>query len=513
MEKAKRTSSGRKSLDGSSEDAEKCKVCKKDSTSKFIQCDGCNTWVHTRCAKLSQQERELFEDQALNYPWFCKSCRKNYQKNADQKLKREELLKEENNRMKREIELLKSKNIELDSNFSKEKNQDCGKCKELETLLVERAGAKKQLIDINAKLITSQIKYSRLSRSNEDLKTQIASLEMLLEGYGINTDPNSYNFISIRKIGSGSSTTMSADKATDTSDEKHQTEIEANIKKLRPPPQKQNETLEVTSTPGSDGKQQQSEEGLLNVVSKTKSQPLTVIKTVRITKKVAKKSSLTECIKEQNKVQQANNRNSSLPVIDKNAKSNSNLGSKDLKTNKDIGSEKDDQNAFLLIGDSIIRHQDKEFVRKNPKHRKRICMPGASLATISNKCAEEIKETGNNTIHIISGGSNDIKCIKPSIILNKLREIIKMYKDSKRTLCITEILPRVSDSDRWQDETYIINQKMKHLCTEMEVTFIETYFDFYGNNHYYNEDGIHLNQDGSKALGDILNRAIKNQGN
>ena len=175
--------------------------------------------------------------------------------------------------------------------------------------------------------------------------------------------------------------------------------------------------------------------------------------------------------------------------------------------------EPEDNRAILLIGDSIVRHQDKEFVDKKPKHRRRICMPGATLNHIHNRCVDEIEETGKDTIHIISGGSNDIKNIKPSIMLNKLRDIISMYSEKGRTLCVTEILPRYSDSDDWQDETYVINQKIKNMCQENNVKFIETYFKFYKNSSYYKEDGIHLNQKGSKELGLILNEAVESLGN
>jgi len=122
-----------------------------------------------------------------------------------------------------------------------------------------------------------------------------------------------------------------------------------------------------------------------------------------------------------------------------------------------------DKTAVLLIGDSIVRQQDKVFVEKAPKHRKRICMPGASLANIYDKCAEQIQETGKDTIHIINGGSNDIKQIKPANILKKLKSIIDLYDKNGRTLCVAEILPRMSDLEDLQDKTYIINQQIKKL--------------------------------------------------
>lgn len=169
-----------------------------------------------------------------------------------------------------------------------------------------------------------------------------------------------------------------------------------------------------------------------------------------------------------------------------------------------------DNKGTVLIGDSIIRKMDREFVAINPKNRKRRCLPGAKMKTIIEVCKEEINITGSETIHIVSAGGNDIASDRQtsSEIMAKYSEIMKLYKDNNRKLVLVEILPRPSNSEYLQDYTYCTNQKLKNACLRYDLPFIETW-DLFNDYSLYKRDGVHLNDIGCVKLGNILNDAVK----
>ena len=318
---------------------------------------------------------------------------------------------------------------------------------------------------------------------------------MLIEKNGINTYPQENNFITIRKIGK------------EKEHHKSNPEIRSSIMSAN----KAIDTIKPTSKDGDYNNcsnfAKQAEAFVSRIRKQATEADLTIDIPVPISKRKRsqKKGSPKKSVREKQDLEVKQNGKSS------NDKKDTGTSAPEAKSPEKTAET--DHRAVLIIGDSIVREQDKYFVDIEPRHRKRICMPGATLATIHNKCIEEIEETGNDTVHIINGGSNDMKQIKPTIMIEKMKEIIDLYKEKERTLCVTEILPRDSDSEKWQDETYIMNQKLKQLCLDNKVMFIETYFNFYGNSNYYKRDGIHLNHQGSKELGSILNQAVKTMGN
>lgn len=175
--------------------------------------------------------------------------------------------------------------------------------------------------------------------------------------------------------------------------------------------------------------------------------------------------------------------------------------------------ERDDKGT-VLIGDSLVRKMDQEFVARNPINRNRRCFPGAKIETIFDKCKEEIDNTGFDTTHIVLAGGNDVPDKRVKMpndnLMEKYMEMIKLYKDKNRRLMLVEILPRPGISEFSQDYIYCMNQKLKRTCHEHNITFIETW-DSLLDYSLFNRDGIHLNSRGCGILGEILNNAIRSE--
>lgn len=52
--------------------------CSKHVYDKYnkVQCDGCNLWIHQKCAGLSKIQYELLQKERVDEPWYYRPCRK-----------------------------------------------------------------------------------------------------------------------------------------------------------------------------------------------------------------------------------------------------------------------------------------------------------------------------------------------------------------------------------------------------------------------------------------------------
>lgn len=112
-----------------------------------------------------------------------------------------------------------------------------------------------------------------------------------------------------------------------------------------------------------------------------------------------------------------------------------------------------------MIGGSIVRHQNKKIVKFKPNHRRRICHPGGRITDITQICCDEIKKfsaTGNDFL---------TKFIK------NYENLIETYQEKGKKI---KILPGLYDQEYWYDYTFCANQKLKLMCEDLKILFIET---------------------------------------
>ena len=59
-----------------------CPLCSRcvDGSEQGLLCDGCNSWVHTKCMKMTDSEVEMWSK--TDHPWFCRSCRGEVKQNS-----------------------------------------------------------------------------------------------------------------------------------------------------------------------------------------------------------------------------------------------------------------------------------------------------------------------------------------------------------------------------------------------------------------------------------------------
>ena len=61
---------------------DKCNLCKLNvrENDQALQCDACNSWIHSTCMNMSKSEFNMWSKS--DHPWFCKECRAEVKENS-----------------------------------------------------------------------------------------------------------------------------------------------------------------------------------------------------------------------------------------------------------------------------------------------------------------------------------------------------------------------------------------------------------------------------------------------
>ena len=161
-----------------------------------------------------------------------------------------------------------------------------------------------------------------------------------------------------------------------------------------------------------------------------------------------------------------------------------------------------------LVGDSIIRQQHVEFCSRAPSSRKRFCIPGAGLDDVMSAVEEVTAGANNNTLYVFHAGTNDISRTRSEALLEKYRTLIRQYRMKSSNIIISGILPRISAERAFYNKAYSVNNRLKSLCLQENVNFINTWDHFYKKSDLFANDGLHLNPVGSARLGRLLSEAV-----
>ena len=161
-----------------------------------------------------------------------------------------------------------------------------------------------------------------------------------------------------------------------------------------------------------------------------------------------------------------------------------------------------------LIGDSIIREQLQEFCGRCPATRKRFCIPGARLRDITAACDEVTRDADTDTLLIIHAGTNDVHCSNSEDLLEKFKLMIETYKTKTNRLVISGILPRIDAGRDFYNKAYSTNNRLKALCLQVNVKFINLWDQFYDEPALFHDDGLHLNKVGSARFGRLINEQV-----
>lgn len=175
-----------------------------------------------------------------------------------------------------------------------------------------------------------------------------------------------------------------------------------------------------------------------------------------------------------------------------------------------LAEEEEEEHETRLIGDSIVRGQLDEFCGRARAKRKRLCMPGARLDDITAACEEATSNSDANSLFILHAGTNDVKNTRSEELLEKYKKMIQTYKNKTNStnIIISGILPRIQATDTFYSKAFSTNNRLKTLCSQEGVEFINMWDDFFDRPDLFWRDGLHLSGIGSARFGRLLSDKV-----
>ena len=175
---------------------------------------------------------------------------------------------------------------------------------------------------------------------------------------------------------------------------------------------------------------------------------------------------------------------------------------------KVLSEEEDDELETRLVGDSIVRGQISEFCGRARKTRKRFCMPGGRLDDITAVCDEAVCGVEDNALFVLHAGTNDVLSTRSEELMEKYKRMIQRYKNKSHNIIVSGILPRTKAPTVFYDRAFSINSRLRSLCTEEKVDYVNLWDDFYNKPLLFQEDGLHLNEVGAARFGRLLSNKV-----
>ena len=161
-----------------------------------------------------------------------------------------------------------------------------------------------------------------------------------------------------------------------------------------------------------------------------------------------------------------------------------------------------------LLGDSIVCEQTHHFAKRK-RNRKVKSYRGCRTRKVTAEI-EKLELSDRDSCVIAHVGSNDLflrnnKTSNTEPIVKELKSLIDTIKRKTNRGMVVGILPRINVSYYALSKAICINDRIKEYCIKKQVKFVDPWDNFIGKHIYFKKDGIHLNNVGSKRLGDILN--------
>ena len=178
---------------------------------------------------------------------------------------------------------------------------------------------------------------------------------------------------------------------------------------------------------------------------------------------------------------------------------------------------KEESQEVLVLGDSRIRYLDRTFCDANKGKRMTCCLPGAGVQDVVEKFKRVVKGTGKEAIVVVHVGVNDVckKGLGSEELVRRYKELLREIKESGRRCIVSGVLPRQKVGGKWLSHALGLNDRLRRMCGEWKVGFMDEWDRFYGRQELYAMDGIHFSRKGVSELSECLERVVRqySQGN
>ena len=81
--------------------------------------------------------------------------------------------------------------------------------------------------------------------------------------------------------------------------------------------------------------------------------------------------------------------------------------------------------------------------------------------------------------------------------------LLQRLREARKPTIVTGILPRRWATNEWYSRALGLNSRVRELCRDMRLKFVDAWAMFYGRNRYYSSGDLHLSDEGARALGSV----------
>lgn len=168
----------------------------------------------------------------------------------------------------------------------------------------------------------------------------------------------------------------------------------------------------------------------------------------------------------------------------------------------------------LVVGDSQVRYLDSTCVRDRSRWK---CesLSGAGVKRVSEVAERRVREMEREGVVVLHVGGNDVRAGGSEELVARYREMLGKIRESGRRCVVSGVLPRFwagragISVGEWLSRAIGVNERLKVLCREAGVSFVEEWDRFYGRRELYVRDGVHLSGKGVEVLRECLERAVR----
>ena len=166
----------------------------------------------------------------------------------------------------------------------------------------------------------------------------------------------------------------------------------------------------------------------------------------------------------------------------------------------------------VVVGDSQVRGLGRLFCVRDARRRMCVCLPGAGVRDVAERLEGVLGGEGVAPTVCISAGGNDIGKVRPEELLRRYRQALERVRELGGTPVLCGILPRRGAGVRWWSEATALNSRLADHCRRNGWLFVDNWSYFYGKDHLYSRDGVHLSEMGTGALAWSLQRDLQQWG-
>lgn len=163
----------------------------------------------------------------------------------------------------------------------------------------------------------------------------------------------------------------------------------------------------------------------------------------------------------------------------------------------------------VVVGDSQVRGLGKVLSSRGGKRWMSVCLPGAGVGDVVERSEGVLAGEGVAPTVCISAGGNDIGRVRPQELLRRLRQALERVRDLGGIPVLCGILPRKYVGARWWSDAAAVNRHMADHCRRNGWLFINNWNYFFGKDHLYTRDGVHLSEQGTGAMAWSLQRDLR----